>query len=350
MTADGLSIVKAADEDAAAWDAYVDASPTATFFHRYGWRRVIERAYGHAACFLIAKRGARTVGVLPLIDVASPLFGRSLISTAFTVGGGAAADDDQARAMLAEAALEEGRRRRVSYVELRSQSAALEGWRIKNDVYANFAKSFPADEAAALDAIPRRRRAEVRKGLDALSAGDLSARFGADWREFYALYARAMRDHGTPVFPRAFLAALMEEFGDIVDILIVSAKDRPVLGLLSFYFGDRVMPYYIGGRADARDWRAADLALWLQLRRNVARGGRILDLGRSKYGSGSFAYKSHWGFEPKPLEYQYGLVRARDIPNVSPDNPKFAAAVAVWRRLPLSVANVAGPILARHIA
>jgi FemAB-related protein (PEP-CTERM system-associated) len=159
-----------------------------------------------------------------------------------------------------------------------------------------------------------------------------------------------MRDHGTPVFPRAFLGELMKEFRERADILVISAKGEPLLGLLSFYFRDRVMPYYIGGRADARDRRAFDLALWLQLRRGAARGARLLDLGRSKYGTGSFAYKTHWGLEPKPLDYQYGLVRAREIPNVNPDNPKFAAAIAAWRRLPLPVANLAGPILARHIA
>lgn len=350
MTADGLSISEAAEDDAASWDAYVAASPDATFFHRFGWRRVIESAYGHKACYLQATRGGRIVGVLPLIDVASPLFGRNLISTAFTVGGGAAADDAEARARLAEAALEEGRRRRVGYVELRSRSAALEGWRVKDDVYAGFEKSIPADEGEALNAIPRRRRADLRKALDAFAAGELSVSFDADWREFYALYACAMRDHGTPVFPRSFLAEIMAEFRDGVDILVIRAHDEPLLALFSFYFRDRVMPYYIGGRGDARDRRAFDLALWLQLRRGAERGARVFDLGRSKYGSGSFAYKTHWGFEPKPLEYEYGLVRAREIPNVNPDNPKFAAAVAAWRRLPLPVANFAGPILARHIA
>lgn len=350
MSGESLRIREAAPEDAARWDAYVHAAPQARFFHLFGWRRAVEAVYGYEGVYLMAEREGRVVGVLPMIDVRSALLGRNLISTAFTVGGGVAADDDEARDALAQAAIEAGRKRRAGYVELRSEKAALDGWAVKNDVYAGFEKEIAGDEAQNLKAIPKRRRADLRKGLDALAAGALSADFDGDPAVFYALYAQAMRDHGTPVFPRKFLDALLEAFGGRLDILVLRAGSGPVLGLLSFHFRDRVMPYYIGARAEARAHRALDLALWLAMRRGAARGARIFDLGRSKYGAGSFDYKLHWGVAPKPLEYQYALIGARETPNVNPDNPKFSAAVAAWRRLPLPVANLAGPALARHLA
>lgn len=86
------------------------------------------------------------------------------------------------------------------------------------------------------------------------------------------------------------------------------------------------------------------------MRRGAERGARTFDFGRSKYGTGSFDYKAFWGFEPRALEYQYKLIGARETPNVNPDNPKFSTASALWRRLPLPIANFAGPILARHLA
>jgi hypothetical protein len=110
------------------------------------------------------------------------------------------------------------------------------------------------------------------------------------------------------------------------------------------------MPYYFGATRAARDYHAFDLATWLQMRRGVERGAKVFDFGRSKYGTGSFDFKTYWGFEPKPLEYQYALVNARETPNVSPTNPKFSAATAAWRRLPVSIATLAGPMLARHLA
>ncbi|MEQ8750811.1 MAG: FemAB family PEP-CTERM system-associated protein [Amphiplicatus sp.] len=345
-----IEIVRAGEGEATRWDAFVAASPEATMFHRFGWSRIVARVYGYEALNLMAVEGDRIVGVLPLTDVRSPLFGRSLVSTAFTVGGGIAAARPDVCALLARAAEEEGRMRQVRYVELRSRQGALEGWAIKDSVYAGFEKALPADERENLATIPRRRRASVRKGMDAAAAGELAAGFEGDVDVFYDLYAHAMRDLGTPIFPRRFAREVAREFGEDTEILLVRANGEPVLALLTFYFRDRVMPYYFGARSDARAHRAYDYAIWLQMRRGAERGARLFDFGRSKYGSGAFEYKSFWGFEPKPLEYQYRLIGARETPNINPDNPKFSVASKLWRRLPMTLANAAGPMLARHLA
>ena len=289
-----------AENDEAEWNDYVARTSGATMFHLFGWQRIIKRVYGYNACYLIARRDGGMVGVLPLIDVASPLMGRNLISTAFTVGGGIVADDDEACQALAEAALEEGRRRRVKYIELRSRSALIDGWTVKDGVYATFEMEFPTGAENKMKAIPRRRRAEVRKGLAAVDAGKLRYTFDDEQEAFYDLYAHAMRDHGTPIFPRRFVTELMKEFSDFTEILVIRADDEPVLALLTFHFHERVMPYYFGAHADARKHRAYDLAIWLQMRRGAERGAHIFDFGRSKYGTGSFDYKAFWGFEPIP--------------------------------------------------
>ncbi|MEQ8934560.1 MAG: FemAB family PEP-CTERM system-associated protein [Amphiplicatus sp.] len=345
-----VEIVRAGDADSGRWDAFVAESPEATMFHRFGWGRIIARVYGYEALNLMAIEDGRVIGVLPLTDVRSPLFGRSLVSTAFTVGGGIAAARPDVCELLARTAEEEGRTRQVRYVELRSRQGALAGWAIKDSVYAGFEKARPADEKENLEAIPRRRRASVRKGMDAAGTGELAAGFEGDVDSFYDLYAHAMRDLGTPIFPRRFAREVMREFGMDAEILLVQANGEPVLALLTFYFRDRVMPYYFGARSDARVHRAYDYAIWLQMRRGAERGARLFDFGRSKYGSGSFEYKSFWGFEPKPLEYRYKLIGARETPNVYPDNPKFSAASKLWRRLPMTLANAVGPALARHLA
>src|SRR3569832_1379763 len=62
----------------AQWDAYVNAHPDATFFHRVGWKRVSEAAFGHRSHFMLADRGGEIVGVLPLAEIRSRLFGHSL--------------------------------------------------------------------------------------------------------------------------------------------------------------------------------------------------------------------------------------------------------------------------------
>jgi hypothetical protein len=75
----------------------------------------------------------------------------------------------------------------------------------------------------------------------------------------------------------------------------------------------------------------------------------VFDFGRSKLGTGTFAYKSIWGFEPQPLHHEYFLLRQSEMPNVNPLNPKYALWVALWRRLPLFVANALGPFISRGL-
>src|SRR5262245_54989574 len=77
-----------------AWDAFVQRMAAGTFFHLSGWKRVIEKTFGHQTFYLLARRGAEVTGVLPLTQVKSVLFGNSLISNAFCVHGGIIASDE----------------------------------------------------------------------------------------------------------------------------------------------------------------------------------------------------------------------------------------------------------------
>ena len=167
---------------------------------------------------------------------------------------------------------------------------------------------------------------------------------------FFALYADNVRRHGTPALARQYFEALQRVFGaDCESLIVVDANGRPVSGVLSFYFRDEVLPYYAGDAVSARDLAANDFKYWELMRRACERGLKVFDYGRSKRGSGSFAFKKNWGFEPQPLHYEYRLYRGKTIPQNNPMNPKYRALIALWRRLPLAVANRIGPHLARNL-
>ncbi len=86
----------------AAWDAFVDQAPDATFFHRAAWARVIERAFGHRAHYVVAERDGAITGVLPLVHMKTRLFGNALVSSPFCVHGGPLAADAETAAALEE--------------------------------------------------------------------------------------------------------------------------------------------------------------------------------------------------------------------------------------------------------
>ena len=124
---------------------------------------------------------------------------------------------------------------------------------------------------------------------------------------------------------------------------------RLIAGVMNFYFRDEVAPYYGGGVEAARDLKGNDFMYWEVMRRAVEKGCRIFDYGRSKVDTGSYRFKKHWGFEPEPLYYEVDLVKAGEIPEINPLNPKYRLFIAAWKRLPLPVSQMVGPWLARDL-
>ncbi len=316
-------------------------------FQRPMWLRAIERGTGNAAIGLVLERDGTIDGWLPLTDIHSPLFGRALVSSGFGVGGGALtarASDDQ---KLCRAAEEIGLRRSVSSVELRGGNAPSD-WKVIEGKHANFAAELAHDDDAQLLAIPRKARAEVRKGL----AMNLSVSVGNDMREraaHYAVYAESVRNLGTPVFPRSLFDAVLDLFGDEADILTVYDGDTPVASVLSLYHRDVVMPYWGGGTWSARRLRANERMYYELMCHARRRGCSHFDFGRSKVGSGPFAFKKNWGFEPEPLTYFSWSAPGTAARNVDPTDQSYSAKISLWKRLPLPVANRIGPWIARGL-
>lgn len=331
-------------------EAYVAAHDEGTAFHRPAWLLGAAEGTGNRALALVAERGGELVGYVPLTEVHSPLFGRVLASSGFGVGGGMLVSDPRdAKALFA--ALEElALRRNCSAIELRGGTLPVRraGWSIKQDSHCGFVRPLAADDEAELLQIPRKQRAEVRKGL----ANDLQVTIGStesDRRAHYAVYAESVRNLGTPVFPRSLFDCVLDGFGNDADILTVWQQGKPVSSVLSLYHKGDVMPYWGGGTWDARRLRANDrmyFELMLHARR---RGCQRFDFGRSKTHSGAYDFKRNWGFEPEPLSYAVWTAPGHEARDADPTSAKHALLIAAWKRLPLRLANLLGPHISRGL-
>ena len=326
------------------WDAFVESCPQATFFHRAGWREVIERAFGHRTHFLYAERDGCIEGVLPLGHVRSRLFGNALISCPFCVYGGIAASTVDAEQVLQQEAEKLAHELGVDYLEFRNLEPKNRDWQRK-DLYVRFRKAIEVDEEANMLAIPRKQRAMVRKGIKA----GLVSEIDGDCTRLYAAYSESVRNLGTPVFSQHYFSILQEVFREDCEILTVTRQGELIASVMSFYFRDEVLPYYGGGTAAARSVQGNDFMYWELMRRSCARGLKWFDYGRSKEGTGSYSFKKNWGFEPETLHYEYWLVKAPAMPDVSPANPKYRLFIETWKRLPLPVTRLVGPWIARSL-
>jgi len=314
-------------------------------FHRPAWLRAVEAGTGQQALGLVAEKRGSLTGWLPLSEVHSPVFGRALVSSGFAVGGGALAATKTAAIKLAQAAEELALRHSCTTIELRGGEAPKH-WNIRTDSHCGFECGLAADDEAQLLAIPRKQRAEVRKGLD----NDLTVHVGTgaeDRAAHYAVYAESVRNLGTPVFPQALFDAALDALD--ADILTVRHHGRPVASVLSFYHDGVVLPYWGGGTQAARALRANDRMYYELMLHARARGCTRFDFGRSKTNSGAYHFKRNWGFEPQPLSYASWTAPGAERRDVDPTSSKHSARIALWRQLPLGIANRLGPLIARGL-
>ncbi|MBF0589415.1 MAG: FemAB family PEP-CTERM system-associated protein [Magnetococcales bacterium] len=343
-------------EDAARWDAFVEQCAEATFFHKAGWKSVIESSFSQRGHYIYVEDDHGAIqGVLPLVRQKTLLFGDALISTPFCVYGGVATENDAARTLLEEKAVSLAEAMGVDYLELRNRTDRSDesqhsdeplrsDW-IRKDLYYSFCKGIDADPDLNLKAIPRKQRAEVRRGIK----NGLQGEVDDDPGRCYDLYSESVRNLGTPVFSRRYFYRLQEVFGSACEPLVISREGEPVSAVLSFYFRDQVLPYYGGALFSARRVGAYAFMYWHLMNRAAERGAHTFDFGRSKRGTGSYDFKRYFGFEPEPLAYDSYLVRAQEMPEINPLNPKYQLFIRLWKRLPLGVSRVVGPWLARGL-
>jgi FemAB-related protein (PEP-CTERM system-associated) len=314
-------------------------------FHRPAWLLAVGRGTGNKAHGLLAERGGAFAGWLPLSEIHSPLFGRMLASSGFAVEGGVLSPDRSVAKALCRAAEELASRLSCPTIELRGGDAPAD-WHVRADSHCGFVAPLAADDEAQLLAVPRKQRAEVRRGLGnglcVVTGRDDAARVA-----HYQVYAASVRNLGTPVFPRALFDAVMDALD--ADILTVSHDGQPLASVLSLYHDGAVMPYWGGGTAAARHLRANDVMYHALMNHARRRGCDRFDFGRSKTGSGAYHFKRNWGFEPQPLAYASWTMPGAERRDADPTSAKHAARIALWKKLPLGLANRLGPMIARGL-
>ena len=327
------------------WDDFVYTCPEATFFHRSSWQQIIRNVFRHSTYFLFAEKGGEICGVLPLAHVKSRFFGNALVAMPFAVYGGVAASDSVVASALEAEAQTLASRLRVDHLEFRNVSQRHADWPTQ-DLYVTFRKEIRPEVEENMLGSPRKQGAMVRKGIK----NGLLSTVDRNTDRFFALYADNVHRHGTPALPKRYFDTLLQVFGDDCEILTVTDSDGRLLSsVLSFYFRDEVLPYYAGDDESARHLAANDFKYWELMRRSCERGIRVFDYGRSKRGTGSFAFKKNWGFEPQSLHYEYCLYKRDSIPQNNPANAKYRLFIEAWRRMPIGLANWLGPHIVRNL-
>lgn len=319
-----------------------------SLFHRPAWLIAVEQGTGQRAGGFVTEQLGIITGWLPLTEARSILFGNCLVSSGFGVGGGILSDGPETARLLADAAQAHAEQNGFAGVEVRG-GAIPGGWRSWDDKHCGFERVLMDDDEAELLAIPRKARAEVRKGLK----NSLEVRVGntsEDLAVHYRVYSESVLNLGTPVFPKALFKSMALEFADDCDVLTIFKDGTPLASVMSFYHDGAVLPFWGGGSFAARGARANELMYYELMLHARRKGMKRFDFGRSKTGSGPCKFKKNWGFDPVPLVYGEWTAPGSPARDVDPTSQSYSRKIELWKKLPLPIANLVGPYIARDLA
>lgn len=336
--------VRAVDPSQAdAWDDFVDRHPDATGYHRWGWLEILSGAMRLRVHALGAWHGREIVGVLPLARQRPWPFAASLLSVPFASYAGVVADERAIEESLLSAAVELARAEGIARIELRNQRPRATAWGRREDK-VRFTLDVSEGEESLWRRVPSARRRQVRQarraGLEANVGGieHLDA--------FYRIVSGKWRDHGTPILPRHFFAAVMERFPDDTRICLVRSGSHIAAAGFLYRHGECVENPWLGSRQEFAGSRAGILLYWTMMVEAIRWGCATFDMGRSSRDEGPYAFKKQWNAVEEPLVWSIWPPDAV----LGAESGRAAAALrSVWRHMPLAIADRVGPPLSRNL-
>lgn len=330
------------------WNEYLTRWGYDGFHLRSEWSTVFTGALRHEPYHLWTETDGRITGVLPLMFISGPLFGRFLVSQPYLNTGGVLADSAEQEAALIEAAVQLSHQLDVRHLELRHEKRIdhpmLNGT-LTEKVHMRLA--LPATSDELWNDLKSKLRSQIRKPL---SDSRLQVRFGHrdELSSFYSIFCHNMRDLGTPPFSRKLFSQILDQFGAAAEICTVTFDGQPVASGLILHGPEVTL---IPSASALREYNHTScnlLMYWHVLKRTVERGQKAFDFGRSTPGSGTYKFKEQWGAEAFPAVWQYASRQGR-VSDMRPNSGKYDRVIAVWKKLPVWLTQLIGPEIVRGI-
>jgi FemAB-related protein (PEP-CTERM system-associated) len=337
--------VEAFRGSAVEWDRFAGSDPGFTHFHRFGWKGIIEDSFGHECAYLGAyDETGLLCGVLPLVRVSSRLFGRYLVSMPFLNYGGPLGSVEAVRALAAEACAR-AQASGAKLLELRSRVELPLELKVSHRKIT-VVLDLPGDRAALWKGFPAKLRSQIRRP----QKEGVEVRFGVEQcGPFYEVFARHMRDLGTPVLPRRWFELIAERLGEDAWFCCAWLNERPVAGGVGFRWAGELEMTWAAALADSNRI-APNMAVYAAfMERAVESGLTRFNFGRCTPGSGTHRFKLQWGGHDEAL-WWYQLASGNgEAATPSPERGAYAWGPRLWKYLPLPVANRLGPRIVRFL-
>lgn len=342
-------IREACDTDAEKWDHFVGEHPRSAHYHQYAWRHLIERLFGHKTFYYLAYDIASNeiIGVLPLIQQKSSLFGNFLTSLPFfNFSGAIAANQDLELALMkkVESLAENLNCKHVEFRDLVAFDSYKEHCR-KDKVL--MLRHLPKTQKELDSQLGTKLRAQIKRS----SSESVTVKVGGVElvSDFYQVFSHNMRDLGTPVYSQSFFKTILETFPNSAYVVVIYVDDQPGSVAFLVQHNERMEIPWASTIAKFNKISLNMQLYWQVLSFSIEKESKVFDFGRSTLNSGTYKFKKQWGASSHQLYWHYWLEGDSALPAINPDNPKYKLLINTWKKLPLFVANTVGPWLVKSI-
>ncbi|MCP9452160.1 MAG: FemAB family PEP-CTERM system-associated protein [Nitrospira sp.] len=341
-----VQIVYCDDRHAQAWDEYVSRHEQGSFYHLFGWKRINESVFGHQTFYLAAMEDGQIKGVFPLVYLKTRLFGKILCSLPFVNYGGPCTDDPSIDRLLIEEARSIVHQHGIKYLEIRG-TRKVGGDLPTSEHKVSVTILLDPNPDTLWNAFKTGHRNNIRR---AYKRGLTVRSGGVELLEtFYEILSISWLNLGTPLYQKDYFAQVLHTFPTAIKIFVLDHQGVPVSAAFNGHFRGVVEGMWLGALPKAREVEASYVLYWEMIKDACERGYHLYHLGRSTVDSGGEAFKKKWNAFSTQLYWQYVMRNGGPIPQLNVANPKFQLAINVWRRLPLPVTKVIGPLVAKGI-
>ena len=328
------------------WNTYVINHPEASLYHRVDWRNVIQESYGHEHFYFVARDSQhKVVGILPLTRLSSHLFGDFLVTTPYFMLGGALADHHSVEQLLMQHANRYAASLGIDHIEYRDSTPRNE-LPVREDK-VNMILTLPDTYTELWASFTSKLRAQIKRAKREKPEIYLGGKEHLD--DFHRVYARNMRDLGSPPHSKQFILNIMETFPNNCWVIVICLNRRPVAAGMLISHGDTLEIPLASTIREVNPLSINMLMYWEILKFAIQGGFRYFSFGRSTRGSGTYRFKKQWGAQVHQLYWHYGLVKRGELPMLSPANPKYAMLINIWKRMPVKLTKWMGPRIVKNI-
>jgi FemAB-related protein (PEP-CTERM system-associated) len=341
-----MKILVADEQHAELWNNFVTGRDASVNYLRWQWKHVMERAFGWRTFYLIAEDTGQIHGVLPLVWQKSRLFGSVLSSMPYFSEGGILAATPDVEELLLTEAISLARNLKSKRVILRQATKLAADLPPKTDRVI-LVLDLDSDPETMMQRFDTKMRSNVRRSCKK----GLTAEFGTFefLEDFYDIFARRMRDLGTPVYTKEFFKQILSVFPEESFICRVRCEQKIVSASFMTGYRNSIESNWAASLPEGKDLKSSMFMAWQSMCYAAAKGYRRFDFGRSEIGSPTYKFKLEWNTRIIPLYWYQISPRDEKSTELDRRNPQFHAAIEMWKKLPLSITKVLGPPIAKCI-